>query len=983
MSSNPIIITVNDSIAPSIAPNLKAIETNARSADASIQSLKQSLDAINASGVGSLSRSLSTISNSTSKLVQATNSMSVAALNASTNIDKMTVSYDNLSTAISRVVGLLQTYGNVISNANRNTVPFVQTVKQAGAGTRGTVTDVMAASAAIRGLEGNFGTSVRAGERFLVNILGMGPILRAAFPIFGALAFAGILDILGEHVTKLIDVFKRMKGSITDVENAAILAGDKIIKLQSSGFFSAANFSKLLIGDTTPNQDITIQNAQTALKELQWKRELAVAQADVNEKGLQGLALQKQKVIDTQLEKKLMSDEQIQVQNLANSYKSLLEQTHQVIQKANPDQPEDIVTNVRNITDPKQIKAVQDQMQTAQQAANQLGHEIDMVGVKIDGLKKHEAIVGMKDDIKAAREQMKTFENEMSNLKQQDHVVSPQEKLKLLQDQASRSLPLNDANIQSQIGTVNQQIERQGQLVDNIVSKLKDQNEEIGVYSDKLKEEQQWSKIEQQLRKDDITLTQDQTKQIKDLIAANVESVDFQKELRQVYTEFDEPLRRYNASLKAITQLEQDGVITHNQALIALNESKRAYTDATQPLAEYTHGLQNEVDLLGKFGDELTVATEVQRVNETIRQKGRQLTDSETQSLTNYLRTLNQQKQIQQEVNKLYQQFGQELIKTALAENALNEANKKGIITDEQYAVASAKLRVEQAQLAVEMQKMSKTDLSVAVFGSYIKNFEGFTKETTKLYQNMFTSIADGAADALGRAIAFGENLGDALKNVAREALAELISGFIKIGIQMLITKIIGEAATNSTVVQAAIAGTAVAEAWAPAAAMVSLASFGANATPAIAGIATTTALAELLAVAHFNKGGIVPGFGNSDTVPAMLTPGEGVLNQRAMKTIGVDTLRALNNGSASIRSGASSIKGSGFGGLNVNVIHDGSTSVEVQQINENQVQIIAKREADKAVQEKTPQVVSSQISNPNSPISKAIQRNTTARRNR
>ena len=45
----------------------------------------------------------------------------------------------------------------------------------------------------------------------------------------------------------------------------------------------------------------------------------------------------------------------------------------------------------------------------------------------------------------------------------------------------------------------------------------------------------------------------------------------------------------------------------------------------------------------------------------------------------------------------------------------------------------------------------------------------------------------------------------------------------------------------------------------------------------------------------QFNKGGEVPGSGNTDTVPAMLTPGEFVLTKDAVKNIGADTLYGLN----------------------------------------------------------------------------------------
>ena len=43
------------------------------------------------------------------------------------------------------------------------------------------------------------------------------------------------------------------------------------------------------------------------------------------------------------------------------------------------------------------------------------------------------------------------------------------------------------------------------------------------------------------------------------------------------------------------------------------------------------------------------------------------------------------------------------------------------------------------------------------------------------------------------------------------------------------------------------------------------------------------------------NKGGEVPGSGNTDTVPAMLTPGEFVLTKDAVKKYGTDTLYGMN----------------------------------------------------------------------------------------
>ena len=47
--------------------------------------------------------------------------------------------------------------------------------------------------------------------------------------------------------------------------------------------------------------------------------------------------------------------------------------------------------------------------------------------------------------------------------------------------------------------------------------------------------------------------------------------------------------------------------------------------------------------------------------------------------------------------------------------------------------------------------------------------------------------------------------------------------------------------------------------------------------------------------VTKMNQGGEVPGSGNTDTVPAMLTPGEFVLTKEAVNQVGADTLYGMN----------------------------------------------------------------------------------------
>lgn len=69
-----------------------------------------------------------------------------------------------------------------------------------------TVAPMAAASGALRELSGNFEHNIRAAERFIGTSLGLGPILQAAFPLVGALAFAGVIVEMGKSLYNAFDL---------------------------------------------------------------------------------------------------------------------------------------------------------------------------------------------------------------------------------------------------------------------------------------------------------------------------------------------------------------------------------------------------------------------------------------------------------------------------------------------------------------------------------------------------------------------------------------------------------------------------------------------------------------------------------------------------------------------------------------------------------------------------------------------------------
>lgn len=252
---------------------------------------------------------------------------------------------------------------------------------------------------------------------------------------------------------------------------------------------------------------------------------------------------------------------------------------------------------------------------------------------------------------------------------------------------------------------------------------------------------------------------------------------------------------------------------------------------------------------------------------------------------------------------------------------ALNMALQQGTINQAQYMVKMQELRVKAAEMAFASANVAKAvhDANIAIlqlkvdagtgtFGDAFllqlnKMTDGvvnFKARAGTVFGEFFTQFADGFANSVGRAIVYSEDLGEALSNVAKEALASLISGLVKLGVQWLINaaigKGIGAAATAATAAQA----TASASMWAPAAALASLATSGANAAGANAAIAGTMAMTKTLAAAGaaFKDGGMIraPGGPRGDKGLAALSDGEFVTNAKATKQYR-PLLEAINAG--------------------------------------------------------------------------------------
>lgn len=268
-----------------------------------------------------------------------------------------------------------------------------------------------------------------------------------------------------------------------------------------------------------------------------------------------------------------------------------------------------------------------------------------------------------------------------------------------------------------------------------------------------------------------------------------------------------------------------------------------------------------------------------------------------------------------------------------------------------------------------------------------LEGYTGTLNDLTDQFGTFFTNIQDGFADSIGKAIVQGDNLGESLKNAAKQGLQSLISGLVKLGTQWVITQLLMSTTSKSAGTAATTQGTAQAasltSAYAPAATLANTATFGSASAAGMAGMMAVVALAAALP-AMLGKGFMTGGYTGSmaaDQIAGVVHGQEYVFDADATRRIGVHNLEALRNGNLSL-SGKAAKGGSISSGVNITIQnYANGVTHEVEQIDEDNIRIIARQEAQAVVSRQAGRVVAGELANPNSHVSKAMSNNIQAKR--
>lgn len=187
----------------------------------------------------------------------------------------------------------------------------------------------------------------------------------------------------------------------------------------------------------------------------------------------------------------------------------------------------------------------------------------------------------------------------------------------------------------------------------------------------------------------------------------------------------------------------------------------------------------------------------------------------------------------------------------------LQQSYQKGKINYDQFVAAKAATDAQYLALKTAQENQFNEQMTAAQWQLLSQQGLGYEMLTSAV-----DAFSGNASNALTGLITGTMSAQDAMRSLGNTMLNSVVNALVQVGVEALKNFIIGQtlgaAATAAGASQAAILATA----WAPAAAMASLASFGANSAPAMAGIASTVGLAQGLALAgaRYNGGPVSAG---------------------------------------------------------------------------------------------------------------------------
>lgn len=483
-----------------------------------------------------------------------------------------------------------------------------------------------------------------------------------------------------------------------------------------------------------------------------------------------------------------------------------------------------------------------------------------------------------------------------------------------------------------------------------------------------------------------IQMSEAEKAAILDKAKAIIQAKEVQQQEDRIYEQLLKPMEDYKNKLSAINILQQQNAITNREAAAQRLAATLALKEANDPLFKQTTGLAAQNQLLTLNSDAREIETAVYEAQLKAAEEGKPVEEGSIQRLRDMLKANQDIKLVSQQLDAIYSQNVGAMRQLAAQIVALDIAYKRGTISEGQFKLAQQQVGAEALRLKIQMGQADFSDTLLSGLSKVLQGYKGLLPTLADDFGNFFDGIANGAGQAFGAIITGSSTAQDAIHQLGVSVLSELVGALVKLGIQMLLQQAIGDSLAASALASASVMATEMATAWEPAAVSASIATFGGADAVGLEAYLAALAAGKIGSVGlpGFATGGMIqgPGTGTSDSVPIMASAGEFMVKATAVAQPGVlPLLMAINGGDPYnwLKAARVSVPHYASGGY-VNAAqsvgrplvlqfnnYGTSKEFDAEYLDENTVRIIARDEATKAVEKKTPQIMAKEAHNKNS----------------
>jgi tape measure domain-containing protein len=448
--------------------------------------------------------------------------------------------------------------------------------------------------------------------------------------------------------------------------------------------------------------------------------------------------------------------------------------------------------------------------------------------------------------------------------------------------------------------------------------------------------------------KNGIKLTEDERNSILGKITAIENNKRVQSEMDTINENANGPLKQYNATIEASIMLLNSGAIEQDYFNKQLLIAKNVYINIVDPLHEINKQLKQESDLLGFVGQSQQIENRIQQIRNELLGKGIILTSDQEKAYKNEIAAILQKNLVNQEQNKIY-----------------DELIGKGETFKAQLEALTLLMNGGASNLDMSSAKISifgsMFDGTQEAFDNQLKQREFFYSQVDTMRQKDL--ISEKTAFQLKRKA-------DLQYSEDRLQMASTFFGNFA-ALQNSGSRQVFEIGKAAAIAQATIDGILGVQK-----ALASLPPPFSYVMAASTAVLTATNIAKISSTQFgggFEKGGLVGG--GEQFIKINEKGNEFVMNAQATAR-NRPILEAMNKNKpvGTLAAGPS---------ISVNIENYG-TSKEFEVTNdEGRIRIIARDEAKEAIRRDVPNLVASEIANPNSSTSKSLSNNLSASRRR